>query len=181
MVFKPGFLEISRHFFLNVFVSLAICDFLSKYIPTYIKIKWPNDILYEDRKIAGILIENLIRNNNLMYAISGIGLNVNQRDFITENAVSMSEICNREFDINDLLAHLCMHLEHRYYQLKESGLEKLEKDYISRLYRINEVHLFKSEKAFYGRIRGIDDIGRLIVETDDGVREFMYKEIEYQT
>jgi len=179
VIFRPGFLEISSHFFLNVFVSLAIYDFLSTYVPKGIKIKWPNDILCNDRKIAGILIENSIRGTSFTHAIAGIGLNVNQNAFITENAVSLSQICNREFDINNLLLLLCEHLEHRYKQLEGSGLEKLEKDYISRLYRINEVHTFKAEKTFRGKIRGIDETGRLIVETDEGLREFMFKEIEY--
>ena len=179
VIFHPGFIKISDHFLLNLFTSLALHDFLSVYIQDNIKIKWPNDIMYDRSKIAGILIENSIRSNRFEYSTIGIGLNINQREFQIGNAVSMSQICNQEFDIDEMLELLSGYMENRYNQLKRLDVKALLTDYMSVMYWKDEIHMFRSNETFNGMIRGIDDSGRLMVETDNGTNSYMFKEIEY--
>ncbi|MFC2125820.1 biotin--[acetyl-CoA-carboxylase] ligase [Bacteroidota bacterium] len=179
VIFHPGFLRISDHFLLNIFTSLALHDFLTVYTPENLKIKWPNDIMYGGSKIAGILIENSIRSNRFEYSAIGIGLNINQQEFQMENAISMLQICNQEFNIDEMLELLSMYLENRYNQLKSLTVKSLYRDYMSVMYWKDEIHVFRSNETFNGMIRGIDDSGRLMVETDHGVSSYMFKEIEY--
>ena len=85
----------------------------------------------------------------------------------------------QDFDPNELMIQLSGHLEKRYCQLKEFEFKSLETAYLSRLYWINEIHTFKAEETFHGKIIGIDDTGKLIVSTENEIRNFIFKEIEY--
>ena len=87
-ILKPTFLPISRIFDLTIVASLAIVRSLADFGLESCKIKWPNDIYCRDAKIAGILIENAVRANQIEWAIVGIGLNVNQTKFLTADATS---------------------------------------------------------------------------------------------
>ena len=69
LVLKPGFLSPNQQFLITVAVSLALKSTLEEYLPGEIQIKWPNDIYYRERKIAGILIENVLRGSNFDYCI----------------------------------------------------------------------------------------------------------------
>ena len=78
LVLQPTFLLASEQFWLNMAVSLAVYDSLSPFIPAGLRIKWPNDIYVNDRKMGGILIENALQGYNLAHSVVGIGLNINQ-------------------------------------------------------------------------------------------------------
>ena len=82
--YRPHFLKIADQFMLSIAISLAICDFLKKYIEN-VTIKWPNDIYVGDQKIAGILIENSVQQDVIKNSIIGIGLNINQKDLFPDN------------------------------------------------------------------------------------------------
>ena len=71
-------------------------------------IKWPNDIYWEDKKIAGILIENAIIGKEIKYSIAGIGLNVNQQEWHSDapNPVSLRQITGREYEVDELMRAL---------------------------------------------------------------------------
>ena len=91
-------------FKLNMIVSLKMIGILKKYSIPKLSIKWPNDILSENKKIAGILIETSLKNGRLNDFIIGIGLNVNQTDFHDLlNASSLKNIMEQEFDLNKLI------------------------------------------------------------------------------
>lgn len=179
VVFRPDFLKVSDHFYLNIFTSLAIYDFLIEYIPEDLGIKWPNDIMWSMSKISGILIENSIRKGRFDYSVVGVGLNVNQQNFETRNAISMAKITSRKYDSEKTLEQLAGCMEIRYEQLRRLDIDNLYSDYIERLYWKDEVHVFRSDKIFNGIIRGINGSGKLMVETDHGINSYMFKEIEF--
>src|ERR1700752_1538956 len=81
LLFYPSFLSLHDLFMLSKAFSLGIYDFLFDEIKMDVKIKWPNDIYFQDKKLCGILIENSIRRETLNHTILGIGLNVNQEVF----------------------------------------------------------------------------------------------------
>jgi BirA family biotin operon repressor/biotin-[acetyl-CoA-carboxylase] ligase len=179
LILKPHILAVSQQFFLNIITSLAVHGVLTKYLGNKVRIKWPNDIFFEDYKIGGILIQNFIKKNGIETSIIGIGLNVNQKAFIEKRATSMNLVTGKEMDLQKILNELFMGLEQEYLVLKASGFEKLEKEYLSKLYWLNEEHVFRGTDLFKGRIMGIDDIGRLKVEVSGGIKTFNFKEIEF--
>lgn len=178
-VLKPDFLDIAHNFYLNIFVSLAIRDYLGSILGNGVKIKWPNDIYYQNSKICGILIENFLKGHFISQTIVGIGLNVNQNYFPISNATSLYQITHQVFDLNHTLSNLLEYLEKRYLQLKLDQLVQLQNDYYKFFYWMSEKHVFKSDREFVGIIKGIDESGRLLIETGKQEKTFDLKEITF--
>ena len=91
-------------FEMNVLVSVVVHRFLGDEYT----IKWPNDIYWQDKKVAGILIENAIIGNEVKYSIAGIGLNVNQTEWKSDapNPVSLKQITRINYDLEELMYYL---------------------------------------------------------------------------
>jgi len=173
VVLKPSFLDIKNQFFLYQVVALACYDAMAEILNTGqidIKIKWPNDILVNGKKIAGILLENTIQNNQITSCIAGIGINVNQ-EFFSEaiTATSLKIITGREFNIGSVLGILCVHLEKRYLALMHSKRTDLKTDYLKQLYGLNQWLRFdvKGEVKTL-EVKGLSDTGLLFLEDESG-------------
>ncbi|MFT7032062.1 MAG: BirA family biotin operon repressor/biotin-[acetyl-CoA-carboxylase] ligase [Cyclobacteriaceae bacterium] len=180
IILKPSSIKISDQFGLHVITSLAMYDALYSILGKKMKIKWPNDIYYEDRKLGGILIENAIRANSIENAIIGIGLNVNQTEFSIAKATSLAEICLQNFDLNDMLESILVNLEKRYLKVKLDGIGQFFDQYKLRLYKYQTQHLFKDTSgSIKGKIVNIDKSGRLMIETDGQIRSYSFKEVEF--
>jgi len=176
--FQPSFLEPSNSFFLSIFSSLGIYDYLSRFDDRF-RIKWPNDIFFENKKICGILIENAVRGSNIHSSILGMGLNVNQTAFKTPGAISLTQIVEKEFDLAGVLEEIAQSLEKRYFQLERGEFDKLKKNYLKKLYWINEEHTFYDIAFFKGRIVGISENGRLQIRKESGLTEYDFKEVRF--
>lgn len=187
VIWYPVFLSPSRQFMLTQAVALGVSDFLSYKmseagIRSQIRIKWPNDVLANEQKIAGILIENSIRNGSVAYSIVGIGINVNQVDFTSVNKpVSIKLITGRHYDIRVCVEELCAFLEPRYLQLRGGKHDQMHEEYLSRLYRLNEWAYYSSAgNRFAGRIVGVAPGGYLQMELENGERvAFDFKEVTF--
>lgn len=180
MVLEAGFVEPTEFFNLTIITSLAIQELLSEYLKDGVKIKWPNDLMYDNKKIGGILIENYIRNNVIEWCIAGVGLNVNQENFMENRAISLANICGQQFDREELTGLLLQKVEAKYFQLKRGGVKQLWKDYHAKLYWKGEIHVFQSgSKFFNGRIIGVGPTGKLKIELDEGERFFDFKELVF--
>ena len=180
VILKPTFLAIKDQFSLSMITSLAIRDYLAAMCSDPVFIKWPNDILVKQSKICGTLIENQLMGEQFSYAVVGIGLNINQQQFNTPMATSLSLIVGKDFDLQDVLEGLLSHLESRYLQLRQGRAQQVKEDYLKYLYRFNEHHTFQSgDDQFGGKILGIDDQGRLRVLIRDQERDFGVKEISF--
>jgi len=180
----PKHIAADEQFLLNKAIALGIYDFLKNELEeqTAIKIKWPNDILVDNKKIAGILIENSLRNNTIQSSIVGIGFNLNQVFF--ENipqAISLQQFTKKSYEVMDTLKTLCQFMEYRYLQLKTKYLQKINGDYLEALYRLNESHhfLFKNE-IIKATIRGVSREGKLMLEKSDLKQlECNFKEVSF--
>jgi BirA family biotin operon repressor/biotin-[acetyl-CoA-carboxylase] ligase len=180
LMLKPAFLPLKQQFSLNIFTALAIRDFLQSKTDVQVKIKWPNDILINGSKICGILIENQIQAQQVSLAVIGIGININQNLFKTPTATSLSLVTGKKFDLPAVLHELLEKLESRYLQLRNGNFLKLKSEYLAALYWQGEDHTFRSnDVSFEGKISGIDEIGKLVLETNQGKRTFDVKEISY--
>ncbi len=182
IILYPSSVNPEEQFLISIAVSLGICDFLDRIIKDS-KIKWPNDIYFKDDKIAGILIENSLKGENIESCVAGIGLNINQEKFpdTISNPVSIKLATGKEYNTDDCLKLLLNDLDSRYKELLYGDRGKLINEYISRLYWLNEIHDFKTGNThFRGRITGISGSGLLVIEKDNGTKtEFSFKEVDY--
>lgn len=180
VILNPSFLNVKDQFYLTIVTSLSLCDYLFERLKERPQIKWPNDIMVNDRKTCGILIENSLSGETIQTSILGIGLNVNQVVFTVPRATSMRLVSGREYDLNTELGHLLGHLEKRYLQLRAGNTRDLRDAYLRNLYWLKEPHRFESgAEKFSGSIEGVDHQGRLLVTTGTKLLAFDVKEIRF--
>jgi BirA family biotin operon repressor/biotin-[acetyl-CoA-carboxylase] ligase len=179
---KPIFLDPARQFWLSMAGSLGVADFIAIYTKN-VSVKWPNDIYAGNRKIAGILIENMIIGNKLSDSIVGIGININQELFSSgvPNPVSLKQLTGADYDLDYCFGEAVDLVLDRYEQLKQPSSVAIHSEYLAKLFRMNEWAEYKSKgETFTGRITGISEYGALKVQTSDSeLREFAFKEIEF--
>lgn len=176
------FLPVDRQFELNKAISIALNDVLKKYFLHSAFIKWPNDLYIGNKKIGGMLIENIVQGNKIRHAIIGIGLNVNQEDFPAnlKNITSLKQELHQDYNLIGLLGEICSAVEARYLQLKAGSIKKINEEYRNQLYLRDEWASFKFDgRVQNGKIIGITEIGQLILETENETRCFNNKEIEF--
>ena len=181
VVIYPDFPNNRYPFLLSAVVSLACIDLLNDLrIPDF-TIKWPNDIYWCDRKAGGILIENVYRTNEWKASIVGIGLNINQTEFPTQETipVSLKQITGTDNDPIELAKLLCLKLNERYNQLLEGDQVAILKEYNSMLFKKGEqVKLKKGNIVFETTIEGVTIMGEL--QTRDTIdRTFVFGEVEW--
>ena len=182
ILLNPTFLPLEKQFDLNKAISLALNDVLNKYTSGNAFIKWPNDSYIGNKKIAGLLIENIVNGNKIKYAIIGIGINVNQETFPSDikNVTSLKQALHQDYDLLNLLGEICSSVESRYLQLKSGKSLELDMEYLSKLYLRDEWAPFYFDgQVQSGKIKGITSNGQLILDTVDGTRYFNNKEIEF--
>lgn len=182
-VYKPfQNLNVEHQFYISIAVSLAIKKVLEYYEFQKITVKWPNDIMSGDKKMCGILIENILREKNIKGSIIGIGLNVNESSFeALPGAASMKMVTGTAFNNESVFEDLLDSLESMLKQLRPKDFEKLKTNYLDCLYRIDKVSVFEDadKKVFNGIIRGVSESGKLEVETEAGSKTlFDLKEIK---
>ena len=169
-----------EQFRINEVASLAVIDFCAA-IGIQARIKWPNDILVSDRKIAGILIENTLRGPVVTESIIGIGFNLNQImfDAAAGRACSAVQVTGRVFDYETSIGLFVDALHARVGTL--SGVNN-GNEYLSNMYNYGQVQQFTdaSGKRFAGVIAGVDANGCLLVNMPDGIKKaFAFKEIAF--
>ncbi|MFZ4545357.1 MAG: biotin--[acetyl-CoA-carboxylase] ligase [Saprospiraceae bacterium] len=183
VILYPTFLHASENIVLNQSIALGVHDFIQTFVKNKIKIKWPNDIYIGNKKISGILIQNSLQGELIQHSIIGIGINVNQTQFeAAENPTSLALETEATFDLSILIAKLCYCLEYRYLQLKNRDFATIKHDYHSQLHQLKEnkeyMHLATSE-VFTGSLQGINEEGKLLINTDKGVQIYNLHEIKF--
>ena len=176
----PAFLSASDQFHLSRVVSLAICDTLESLDVTAV-IKWPNDILTNKGKIAGILIEHGISGSKISHSILGIGLNLNQADFpeFPVPATSVVLECGLKVVPEEVARTLEQRIQDRYEGLEKGDTGRLELDYLDKLHLYNKEASFRSgDENFNGVIRGVNEFGELLVEKEGKLQSYCHGEIE---
>ena len=158
----------------NLFASLSVLEILKLYDIPKLKIKWPNDIMSGNKKIAGILIENSFFRKKIVDSIIGIGLNVNQIDFdLITNATSMKILKNESFDLNKLSNEFIKKFSLLEFQIKKLSKAGLLKKFTSNLYGLRKKQKFQIDnKIVEGYIFGISDDYRLKVMIEKQIKHF---------
>lgn len=182
-ILRPVFMSAPDQFFLSAAVALSVFETLSTFLPNKeIKIKWPNDVLVDKKKIAGILIENTLRKTNLETSIVGIGINVNQTEFDASlNATSVLAETGLQTDLNQLILVLNEKLEKNYLRLRGMNKAVVVQEFNQELFGIGEIlKLTLNGEEEYVRVIGTALTGELELEHEDQRKTFhQHHEIDW--
>ena len=183
VVLKPAFLNVKKSFYLSKITALALYDVLTEITSGShfdIKIKWPNDIVISNKKIAGVLIENSFKEDRIVWSIIGIGVNVNQLNFKGEEAVSLKMLRPIDYNLEELMEKIFIYLEKWYLQLRNMNFDSIDKAYLENLFKLNEICSFKKGNTiFKAKLSGVDESGLLLLELENGkIENFDVKEIK---
>ncbi|MEL7119406.1 MAG: biotin--[acetyl-CoA-carboxylase] ligase [Bacteroidota bacterium] len=184
IILYPTFLLPNQQSLLSQMISLAVKAFFEYYLTQKkVFVKWPNDIYVENKKIAGILIQNQISSKSINTSVIGIGINVNQESFSNElaRATSLALETNNTFDLQDLSFSLFSFLDQYYQVLQNKSFEEIHTEYLQNLYLFNQWTDFESSEGekFLGKITNVDQNGHLVVETNGMLKTFSMKEIRF--
>ena len=182
LILYPTLITADRHFVLNQIISVALKEALEDLIRKDVFIKWPNYLICEGKKIAGILPEVNWSRSKAQSAIIGVGINVNQDSFSFPNAISMKNITGRVHDVEDVLNIVVNSVERIYELAHKDGADPIISRYHEYLFRRNVIAQFMlpSNEAFKGSIKGVDEEGKLIIVDSDGEhRIFSTKEVAF--
>lgn len=181
--FLNPIVPLSEVFVLNIIVSLALRETVAEFVKGKVEIKWPNDIVVNRNKIAGILIENKFKNNELVGSFLGIGLNLNQKSFqrFARSGTSIAKEVGCLVNQENIISRMCFHIQQFYslYQLK--GFETVNFIYQQDLYLKGEEHKFKIGKdTRYLTLQSVSKQGDLQLFNQFGkIEEFGLKKIQF--
>ncbi|WP_027455330.1 biotin--[acetyl-CoA-carboxylase] ligase [Xylanibacter brevis] len=175
LLIHPQALPANKQFHISMAISLAICQVLDQQIGD-VSIKWPNDIYWRNGKLAGILIENQLQGTGIHDSIIGVGLNVNQRQFLSKapNPVSLFQIHGHETSRQQLLEDILQAFDRLLDQ-------DLKAAYCARLYRRKGFHPYADANGpFMAEITDVEADGHLCLCDDNGQkRRYAFKEVSF--
>ncbi len=179
VVLKPNFLHAQDQWYLSMAVAIAVAEAIQFFLKQKVLIKWPNDIFIENKKIAGLLIENNLLGSSINQAIVGIGVNVNQSIFENSTATSIAILSNETISIQKVIEKIFEQLE-KYYQLLQTNKDLLFKTYYEKMLQYKTwATYYKGEETFNGKIIAVLPTGQLTMETEWGIKTFDFKEIKF--
>ena len=174
-------LNIKNSFMLNQLASLSILDTLSKFLEQKIEIKWPNDVYVDNKKISGILINNIVKGGIINSSVIGIGINVNQTNFNKKYiATSMKLLSKKDFELNEIEKMLMKNIKKQSMILLEKKISLLSSRYNNHLYGKNLDSLFiLNKKRIYAKVIGVNQNGKIkLMFGDSEVNEFSQNEVK---
>jgi len=183
LILQPHFIRAEEQFVLTQCISLSLYHLLEKRLGRKdLFIKWPNDLWFQEKKIAGVLIQNVISGNQILYSVVGVGLNVNQKKFFSDapNPASLVHFTGNEENPDALLHEVLQQFQIRYNALKKNAFAG-EKEYLARLYRLGRWGKYRDENGvFEARMIGVNHYGQLLLRDHDGKeRVYGFKEVEW--
>lgn len=184
-VVYPHFVKARDQFVLSEIISLSVKEALDCRIAD-VSVKWPNDIYWKDKKICGMLIENVLGDGGVARCIAGIGLNINQRTFFSDapNPVSLAQITGMEVDMQAVLTDIMLFCSQYYESLKlhtEAFTSHLTERYNQSLYRREGIYPFRdAQGTFEASILRVAPDGRLfLLDTEGKERSYLFKEVQF--
>lgn len=181
-VLYPTFLEARRQFVLSQIVSLAVKEELDQWTEG-ISIKWPNDIYWSDKKICGMLIENDLAGMHIGRSIIGIGLNINQEQFVSDapNPISLKQVTGCEHDRAAILDNILQRTAAYYAEVQQEGSTHIARRYLQSLFRKEGMHRYADDNGeFVAQVVDVEPDGHFILEDENRrLRRYVFKEVQY--
>lgn len=181
----PANIEPSEQFVLTEIISLSLLKVVSGIITKEkVSIKWPNDLYVNNKKIAGVLIQNFINGRKIDFSVIGVGLNVNQEVFVSDapNPTSLAIVTKKHFVIEDLANKILQHFTTYMHQTDNTEMLKtIHNSYLTNLYKRGIPSLFKDKNGIFNAIiTDINNFGQIRLTTEHGTeRTYGFKEIEF--
>lgn len=178
-----------RLFALSQSVALVVRDLVEALTGVRdARVKWPNDVYADGRKVAGLLLESTLQSDGVAYVVAGIGLNVNQTDFLhAPHATSLSLLAGAPYDVARVWERLALDLQAGCGRLRElvgrGDLYPLQRDYHAHLYGLGELSRYRlaaSGTGFAARLLGVAPDGRLRLERDGEEATYTLGEVRWE-
>ncbi len=155
---------------LTIVAAAAACDAIESLVPVNVRIKWPNDLFIDDRKVGGILLEAAGEQDAIDWVVIGIGLNVNTEYSelpvaLRRTAVSLKVASGQPVDRSELLARLLLALEESYLDAARNGFDGALGRFRERDYLLKRCVSVQTRRGpVVGEAAGIDEKGALLVQ-----------------
>jgi BirA family biotin operon repressor/biotin-[acetyl-CoA-carboxylase] ligase len=166
VILMPTFLKADKQFYLNMAVSLGVFEYLTSKGVSDGLIKWPNDIIVQRKKLAGILIENSIKGKYLQNSVIGIGLNVNtDASQLPAFATSLFAETGRLFNIDAEIIEMAQCLDKYYQFLRLEKFERLKEDYMMQLLgHHHTITVVKNGTTHEVKLLDVEESGKVLME-----------------
>lgn len=150
----------------SLWFTLFVIQFFQRHYGIALKAKWPNDLLHEQKKLAGILIENQLTGAKISSNITGIGINVNSLESLTERATSMSKISGKNYDLDALAQLLIEEFTNDFLGFSQQHPLSLKNLYHRYMFGYGSKRMFKDkeQELFEAEVLGINDEGLLLLK-----------------
>ena len=178
---EPTSLDADRSFIANQAVALAVCDVLED-LQLQAQIKWPNDIYIGSQKVAGILIQNILKGKSVERSFIGIGINVKSQDFDSDlpNPAALEDYYPNELTSVEVMERTANALDNRLSQALSGQSDEIPKAYLERLYLKGMESDFTIEtEHIRGTIIGVQEDGQLLVQIGNQQRSFLFGQLTY--
>lgn len=202
VLLHPRFVSPMEVFALSEAMALAVCQTVEEYLDenenendddndgdgeneneNEVAVKWPNDIYVGEKKICGILIENKLRGSHIEDCIIGVGLNVNQRTFVSDapNPVSLYNLTGREHCTDEVLQTVMRHFSALYQRLEDGQQASVHEQYMQHLFRRDGMHPYRDERGeFLASIAAVEPSGHLVLKDSEGeLHRYAFKEVSF--
>lgn len=184
---RNGYIAPQDQYAVSELVAYGLLKTIARYLDEdqayKLKIKWPNDIYYEDKKIAGILIEHSITGEQIDYSVAGIGLNLNEESFPADipNPISLKQITGESYDPDEVLRRLMKRYGFMIEEFLLGNYAEVHREYMRRLYRRRGLHPFTDAQGhFLASIKDVLPTGQIVLQREDGAEStYAFKEIQF--
>jgi BirA family biotin operon repressor/biotin-[acetyl-CoA-carboxylase] ligase len=183
IILTPEKIPAGSQFLLNKAIANGVASFLESKVDRKMHIKWPNDILAENEKVAGILIESNIRGAFFSSLVVGIGINLNHQVFhgaFETPPVSLKILTGTSYEPETVVKELYDFVRKKYNQFIDRDYEGVEEEYRSRIYKRGELAVFsKNGKYFSATLTDVDDNGSAVLQVGDTVVRESHPEVRF--
>lgn len=154
---------------LTLVAGISVCEAINEITGLKSYIKWPNDVIINNKKVAGILTEMSVSGENVAYAVVGIGVNLNQNKFskeISDKATSIFLESKKNYRRNTLIWGIINKLEKNYNIFCENGFGALRQQYLDRCMNIGKyAKAIRDNQEICGVVVDVNEKGEIVIET----------------
>lgn len=186
ILLHPVYVQPSKQFCISEAIALAVVKSLKEIVAEEsvakdFSVKWPNDIYWKNKKIAGILIENELFGSTIRDCIVGVGININQQNFISDapNPVSLYNILGVNTNVEEVLDAIIKQFVANVSMIENGQTALLHNEYMDSLFRRKGIYPYRdADSEFMATIKDVREDGRLILtDSDDKERIYEFKEV----
>jgi len=167
---------------LNLAASLAVAEAVENLHQLRTELKWPNDVIIDKKKVAGILIETSVKGNKVERVVIGVGINLNQLTFQGDfnfPPTSLKLEIKSDIDRENILAEILNLFEERLFELEESP-KNLLRDWRSKCKMIGDkITISENDKIKTGIFYDIDDNGYMLLKINNSIEKIHFGDVSF--